>query len=329
MLGRAGTALLALMAGMTAVALGTLAQTGGADVKAGRRGGDGNLPPLRRSLPEESGPDERGRRGGPPPTPPTRPPAQPRPPIVTPQSPDRPPGPGSEPIVTVTERGPRNANSVGTAFAIDKGGDWVTASHVVEECKTVFVNIKGEWIPATVLSRHSVADVAVVRTRVDAPPMAVAEPVPLRAEQDGFQMGYPQFKPGATHVKLIGRVRVQRARRGSAMEVAYSWAEVSRAPDFEGTLGGISGGPIVDARGVVVGVNILESSRRGRVTTSSPESIREAMGEARVKAEGGQGKVVAPANYGDRADEERASGAVARVFCAVLPDAVPPRVPRN
>jgi serine protease Do len=303
------------LAGAMAAALTTLAQSGAPDVKRSPRAGIGELPPLRRELPPEPSPDRRDPR------PPVQPPGEPRPPILS--------GDGSEPIVSVTDRGPRSSDSVGTAFAVDPDGAWITAQHVVDGCRVVYVNVKGEWLPSNVLTVHSVADVAVVRTRVGAIPLQVAVSAPLTVNQDGFQLGYPQFKPGSTHAKLLGRVRVSRPKRGAPMEIAYAWAEISRSPEFEGTLGGISGGPIVDSNGVAVGVNILESARRGRVTTSSPESMRESLGSARVLPRGGQTASINPDNYGQRADAARGNSAVARVFCAFHSNSVPPRVPRN
>ena len=302
------------LAGAMAAALTVLAQSGEPDVKRPRTGSS-ELPPLRREMTPDPSPDRRDLG------PSVPPPSDPRPPIQS--------GDGTEPIVNVVERGPRNSNSVGTAFAVDPDGAWITAQHVVDGCRVVYINVKGEWLPASVLTVHSVADVAVTRTRLGGVPLQVAPTAPLKVNQDGFQLGYPQFKPGSTHVKLLGRVRVQRPKRGAPLEIAYSWAEVSRSPDFEGTLGGISGGPIVDSNGIAIGVNILESSRRGRVTTSSPESMRESLASARIAPRGGQTASVSAENYGARADAARVNSAVSRVFCAFLPNAVPPRVPRD
>ena len=326
---RLPTGVFALVVAMGA-GVATLAQQGGADIRGSRGAGRGDLPPMRREMPPQQ-----DQRSGPgrqtPPMQPERPPGELRPPAEPPA--DRPPidrgDGGREPIVNVIEKGPRANDSVGTAFAIDADGNWVTAHHVVDGCRMVYFFVRGDWLPVTVLSTHEFADVAVGRTRVAGEPMQVAAAEPLRVDQDGFQYGFPQFKPAATHVKLLGRVRVSREKRGGQMEVAYSWAEVARRPDFEGTLGGISGGPIVDARGVVVGVNILESSRRGRVTTSSPDSIHQTLVKARVAA-----RVVAPVNtdpenFDARADAARSAFSVARVFCAFHKDSAPPRVRRG
>lgn len=326
-----------VMAATLAAGVAAVAQTGDPDIRRG--GGRGDLPPLRRELPPEQ--DQRTPRNQAQPQPqPQRDPPQrredppqrrddppprrdePRPPIL---DADR----GREPVVNVIDKGPRDSDSVGTAFAIDADGNWVTAQHVVEDCRMVYVLVNGDWLPVSVLAIHPVADVAVVRSRNGGTAIQIAAADNLQLDQDGFQIGYPQFKPGATHVKLIGRVRVSRTKRGAAMELAYSWAEISRRPDFEGTLGGISGGPIVDSRGVVVGVNILESSRRGRVTTSSPVSMQQAMSQARVTARSAATMTVNSDNLAAQADAVRASHAVVRVFCAFHKDSQPPRVRRN
>jgi hypothetical protein len=59
-----------------------------------------------------------------------------------------------------------------------------------------------------------------------------------------------------------------------------AWAERGRFPDFSGSLGGISGGPIFDARGYLVGVVVAETPRRGRFDTIAPEILAAGAGTA-------------------------------------------------
>ena len=58
---------------------------------------------------------------------------------------------------------------------------------------------------------------------------------------DAFHVGYPQLKPAQVHTRYIGRVRIERPQRGMPPELGHVWVEVARAPDFDGSLGGLSG----------------------------------------------------------------------------------------
>jgi hypothetical protein len=71
--------------------------------------------------------------------------------------------------------------------------------------------------------------------------------------------------------ELMGRTRA-RAERGHAWSPVLVWALLDRAPDSDAPLGGISGGPMLDEGGRVIGVVIASGSeRRPRfVTTTVP-----------------------------------------------------------
>src|SRR5262249_39698652 len=110
---------------------------------------------------------EDGRRPLPPevtrpaPTPPPPPtPTQPLPPATDPRVPPaarRDPGaplPGYDFILTVTKDGPRATDGLGTAFALDASGIWLTAGHVVDECKAVWVLRDRDWRSATAVRIH-------------------------------------------------------------------------------------------------------------------------------------------------------------------------------
>jgi serine protease Do len=51
-------------------------------------------------------------------------------------------------------------------------------------------------------------------------------------------------------------------------------------------LGGLSGGPAFDSKGNVIGITIAESLRRGRVITTSSDSIIQALKDARLSPKG-------------------------------------------
>src|SRR5262249_37260776 len=80
-------------------------------------------PPLRRPTP-------RAARGpapwGPPPAPP---------PMLPPSAGTVPSLPGYDYLVTVSEDKPRAGDGGGTAFALNATGIWLTAAHVVDNCR--------------------------------------------------------------------------------------------------------------------------------------------------------------------------------------------------
>ena len=59
-------------------------------------------------------------------------------------------------------------------------------------------------------------------------------------------------------------------------EPAIAWAEIARVPNFSGSLGGISGGPVTDRDGRVVGHRRRIAAAR-RITTS-PETLQAYVG---------------------------------------------------
>ena len=60
------------------------------------------------------------------------------------------------------------------------------------------------------------------------------------------------------------------------------WAERERVPEGEEHLGGISGGPVFDATGHIIGTTVAGSTRRGRVFTSDMTSVQAALRRANV-----------------------------------------------
>src|SRR5678815_5073598 len=60
---------------------------------------------------------------------------------------------------------------------------------------------------------------------------------------------------------------------GARTEPVLVWAETGRTEGLQGSLGGLSGAPALDADGRVIGVTIAESPRRGRIYTTAPEIV--------------------------------------------------------
>jgi hypothetical protein len=279
----------------------------------------------RRPLPPE------WTRPVPPPLPSPAPTPAPPPPGITPlpsppQTTPAPPLRGQDFILTVNSDGPRAGDSLGTAFALNATGVWLTAAHVIDECRAVYVLRDRDWRAATSVRIHPSADLALIRATEPGPTITLAPGGTPDFGTDAFHVGYPQSRPAQVHTRYIGRARIERPQRGMPPEPGHVWAEVSRAPDFEGSLGGLSGGPAFDSAGRVVGVTILESQRRGRITTAPVERIRDLLSRGGVESRQGAGTTpFSPTSFQATGESLRASGTVTHVFCSWKGDTRPRR----
>lgn len=210
------------------------------------------------------------------------------------------------------------ADGIGTAFAVGERGVWVTARHVVEGCNRVGLEVgRGAVAPVRSVEIASDADLAVLRTGRAPSPLPLALSDPLRVGTRGFHIGYPQGQEGEVVSKLIGRSTLVTRGPQSREELILTWAETGRTRGLIGTLGGMSGGPVFDAEGRVIGVTLAESPRRGRIYTADPGVIgRFLEREVLAQAPAGAGPFD-PMNYGEEADRLRRERAVVKVVCRV------------
>lgn len=203
----------------------------------------------------------------------------------------------------------------GTAFSIADTGRWVTAKHVVEGCRRPALLIgDGRAVAASV--RLAVrADIAILITDGGSPALATPIAIAVHRGERGFHPGFPRGRPGEVSTLLLGPERLHRRGLGHAGAPVLAWAEVGRTEGLRGTLAGLSGAPVLDRDGRVVGVTIAESPRRGRVYTTSPETLALAV---RGMAEHGEDVLDEPLtidNYGRAANDLRRDLRVAQVVC--------------
>lgn len=214
------------------------------------------------------------------------------------------------------------ASGVGTAFAIDEAGWWLTARHVVSDCKDVGIIVgRRAAVPVRAVKVAPFADIALLKTdrAPDALKLDLKEDE-LHVGQLAFHVGFPQGRPGEAVSQLYGREKLIARGRYNLEEPVLSWAVLGHTERMGGSLAGISGGPVLDEKGNVIGVTIAESPRRGRLYTASPASVARLLGIANLKPEGDSAPTMTRQTYGPKADELRRSLRVAQVVC-VAPDA--------
>jgi S1-C subfamily serine protease len=207
----------------------------------------------------------------------------------------------------------------GTAFSVSEHGVWITARHVVEGCGQVAVVVaEGRGVVARVISSPD-NDVALLVTEGGSTPLPILDPSvldSLKRGMRGYHPGFPQGTPGEVASRYLGRNRLVIGGRGGKPEPVLVWAEVGRTSGLKGPLAGLSGAPVLDATGRVIGVTVAEAPRRGRIYTSDPSAIFELLAKAR-RQEGryAPGEAINTENYGRAADALRRDLRVAQVVC--------------
>jgi S1-C subfamily serine protease len=119
--------------------------------------------------------------------------------------------------------------------------------------------VDGRQIRASIAYQHPQADLTILRTATGKPPLPFSHDR-LAVDQTGFSFGYPTGVLGATQDALMGRGRMRLGGRLSGITPTLTWAETQRFPDTLETLGGMSGGPMLDAQGRVIGIVVAAAS---------------------------------------------------------------------
>lgn len=242
---------------------------------------------------------------------PSDPPSAPRPGALPP--------PSANDVGFEIEATPKSTDVSGTAFAIGNGV-WMTAEHVTRSCGKLFVESGSSVMPVLRLVEHPSADVAVLQTQRAGPPLMLTDRLDIG--QAGFHHGFPSGRPGDVTSSLMGRAQIRVRGAVNRIEPAVAWAERQRFPSTLAELGGISGGPALDAEGRVVGVTVGGSERRGTVLTAAPASLRDVIAQAAVvlgPAETRSRVRLDPARVTAHGDALRGDLTVAKVICLLRP----------
>ncbi len=209
-------------------------------------------------------------------------------------------------------------SGIGTAFAVNEQGQWLTARHVVEGCNEVSLLVApGQYAPASSITISERFDLALIQTESSPNPAPMNTENDLRIGAYGFHVGYPQGRPGEAASRLLARSNLVSRGRRSNSESVLAWAETGRTRGLMGSLGGLSGGPVYDEAGNVRGVIVAESARRGRIYTAAPEAVAEFVKATGIETIGNIPQVFSAGTYGQEADNARRNLQVVKVACSV------------
>ena len=234
-----------------------------------------------------------------------------------PRSPRRPMPQWSDEAFVIEDRPGGPADSMGTAFAVNREGAWLTAEHVTHDCARIGIDEGGVARAVSHIVESREADAALVRGGL---PSDLALPLSGRMPAPGsigFHMGFPAGRPALVISELIGAASARRGRTEETQPV-LAWAEVGRLPESDDTLSGISGGPVFAEDGHVVGVNSAATDRRGRILTTPPDAMLRLVHASRAVSDP---PVAYP--FAGLADAEARfaswleQGVIRRIFCDV------------
>ncbi len=147
-------------------------------------------------------------------------------------------------VVTITAPASGGKSAVGAGFIVDPGGSIVTNAHVVGSATKITVKLTdGSEVPGTVAAKAQGTDIALVKIeRSHMPSVQFGSAEGLRKGQEVAALGAPLGLEGS-----VSRGSVSNPKQ-DVQGKPYIQIDVALNP-------GNSGGPLIDSRGLVVGMN--------------------------------------------------------------------------
>jgi S1-C subfamily serine protease len=203
-------------------------------------------------------------------------------------------------VVTITASASGGKSSIGSGFVVEPGGSIVTNTHVVGSSNKVTVKLTdGSEVPGTVAARAADADIALVKIeRAHLPSVQFGAAATLRKGEEVAALGSPLGLEGSASRGVVSNPRQE------VQGKTYIQIDVGLNP-------GNSGGPLINAQGLVVGMNTKIASGAQNVGFAIPaEDVCKFLDEQGVAysasmapAEGGaaKGGKAAPGKAGPKA----------------------------
>jgi S1-C subfamily serine protease len=133
----------------------------------------------------------------------------------------------------------------GTAFLVSDLGYLVTNEHVIHDRESVYIMYQGEIVSAEVIARDTVNDVAILKADVTGMPFEIGSSRSVVRGSEVMTLGYPNSdSQGQNQKASFGRIN---SLTGFGDDIRYFQIDVPVQP-------GNSGGPLINARGQVVGI---------------------------------------------------------------------------
>lgn len=157
--------------------------------------------------------------------------------------------------------GQQQSQAEGTGFVYDTKGDIVTAAHVVDGASSIKVHFKdGKTATATLVGKDDSTDTAVIKVDVGASelhPLSIGSSAAVQPGDEVVAIGSPF---GLTETMTAGIVSAIGRTITAPNNFSISGAIQTDAPINHGN----SGGPLLNASGQVIGVNVqIDSNSDG------------------------------------------------------------------